>query len=110
MAWHHFAALRLRPCATRSSRQRSSACCKMQELATGKFHFAPSSRFTSFDNLVGSGKQRRWHFEAESFGGLEVAQQIMLVDPPSDQRHRISRRQRTEAPCAAVRRSCRLLA
>jgi hypothetical protein len=51
----------LRPCNARHSRQRGSARGQMQKLPTGKFHFAPPTRFTSFDHLVGAGEQGRWY-------------------------------------------------
>src|SRR5262245_40923699 len=47
------------PSNMRHGRERGSACGKMQELAAGKFHFEPS--FTSFDHLVGAGKQTVRH-------------------------------------------------
>ena len=31
---------------------------------------------TSFDNLVGAGKQHRWHGKSERFGGLQVDDQL----------------------------------
>jgi hypothetical protein len=46
----------LRAREARYSRQRDSARCEMQELATGKFHFEPPSQFTSLDHLVGAGE------------------------------------------------------
>ena len=33
---------------------------------------------TSFDNLVGAGKQHRWHCKSERFGGLQVNDQLEL--------------------------------
>src|SRR5262245_66415993 len=48
----------------------------MQELAAGKFHFEPP--FTSFDHLVGAGKQRGRHLEAERLGCFEVDYQLVL--------------------------------
>ena len=32
----------------------------------------------SLDHLVGAREQRRWHVEAERFGGLEVDHQLIL--------------------------------
>ena len=47
----------LRPSDPRHDRQRNSARGQMQKLSTvGKFHFAPPSRFTSLDHLVGGGE------------------------------------------------------
>src|SRR5215510_6304302 len=37
----------------------------MQKISTGKFHFEPPSRFTSFDHLVGAGEKRRRHFDGK---------------------------------------------
>src|SRR5262245_41984747 len=37
----------LRPSQARHGRQRGSACCQMQKLSAGKFHFAPPTRFTN---------------------------------------------------------------
>ena len=31
-----------------------------------------------FDNLVGTGEQRRWHFQAERLGGFEIDDQLEL--------------------------------
>jgi len=35
----------------------------MEKISAGTFHFEPP--FTSFDHLVGAGKQLRWQFWAE---------------------------------------------
>jgi hypothetical protein len=46
----------------------------MQKISAGKFHFEPP--FTSFDHLVGSGKQSRRDVEAERLGRSHVDDQI----------------------------------
>src|SRR5262249_10152670 len=53
----------------------------MQKISAGKFHFEPPSPFTSFDHLVGAGKQRGRHGDAERFRGLEVDHQLELSRP-----------------------------
>jgi len=62
----------LRPCDLRRERQSGSARGQMQKSSAGKFHFAPPSRFPSFDHLVGAGEQRGRHLDIEYFRGLEV--------------------------------------
>ena len=45
----------------------------------GHFAFVPKAEVTvSFDHGVGSGKQRRWEFDAERFGSLEIDDQLKL--------------------------------
>jgi hypothetical protein len=67
----------LRPCDARDGRQRGSACCEMQELAAGKFHSEPPSRFTSLDH-VGDGLQRERNRQAECLRRLEIDHQLEL--------------------------------
>src|SRR5262245_13232175 len=50
----------------------------MQEFAAGKFHFEPSSRFTSLDHLVGALLKEQRHVEAKRLGGLEIDGQLEL--------------------------------
>src|SRR5262249_56660583 len=50
----------------------------MQKISAGKFHFEPSSPFTSFNHLVGSGEQAIRHGKAESLGGLEGDHKLVL--------------------------------
>src|SRR5262249_57477082 len=49
----------------------------MQKLsAVGKFHFAPPSRFTSLDHLVGAADQRQRNGKAEGLGSFQVDDQL----------------------------------
>ena len=47
-------------------------------LRWGRFNFAPPSRFTSLDHLIGASEQRRRHLDAERIGGLEVEDRFVL--------------------------------
>jgi len=38
----------------------------------------PPGKARSFDDLVGAGQQRGWHFEAKRLGGLEIDDQLKL--------------------------------
>jgi hypothetical protein len=44
----------------------------MQKSTARKFHFAPPTRITSFDHLVGAGEQRWRHLKAEHHRGCQV--------------------------------------
>ena len=69
----------LRPSEARDGRERGSARGQMQKLSSvGKFHFAPPSRFTSLDHLVGQCQQLVGDFEAERLRGLEVDHELEL--------------------------------
>ena len=63
----------LRPRDARHGGDRGSARGQMQKLpSVGKFHFEPSSPFTSFDDLVGACEHGDRDIEAKRPGGLEV--------------------------------------
>jgi len=62
--------IRLRHRNTRHRRHCGSASGQMQKISTGKFHFEPPSRFTSFDHLVSAGEERRRNVDAQRLGGL----------------------------------------
>ena len=71
----------LRPSEARDGRERDSTRGQMQKLPAEKFHFAPPSRFTSFDQIVDVGEQRRRDFQAERLRGTEVDHQLELRRP-----------------------------
>jgi hypothetical protein len=48
----------------------------MQKISAGKFHFEPTSRFTSFDHLVGAGEERVRHVQPKLLCGLNVDDQL----------------------------------
>src|SRR5215831_3941157 len=48
------------------------------KLSVGKFHFEPSSRFTSLDHLVGAGQHAGRQLETERLSGLEVNHKLVF--------------------------------
>src|SRR5882672_2674701 len=69
----------LRPRHARDGWQRSSTRGQMQKSSSvRKFHFAPPSRFTSLDHLVGRNEELVRHIEAERLGCLEIESRFVL--------------------------------
>jgi hypothetical protein len=50
----------------------------VQKLSAGKFHFEPPYYFTSFNHLVGAGKNHGRDCQAKGLGSLEVDDELKL--------------------------------